>query len=195
MADYDRSLELDPTDARGLNNRCAVLLARRRQSRPTDYNDAISMQPELEISYLNRGNLYVALGRFDEALDDINHGLALSPRTTWACYPRPAAGQAEAGRGGPGRFQQGAGNRAEPAGNAGPPRRPAQPPGADRRGARRPQRLPRSSAGRGRRLPPPRRTTSARASSARRWPTCPARALEAGPHRRSCCSGRCCSPS
>src|SRR6266542_3582060 len=46
-----------------------------------DYNDAMAMEPELEISYLNRSGVYVSLGREDEALADIEHHLQLRPES------------------------------------------------------------------------------------------------------------------
>src|SRR5437763_561296 len=75
---------MDPTPPPGLpdafDRRGALVALRGDTARArTDYNDAILIDPEVEISYLNRGSLSVSLGRLDEAMADFEHHLRLRP--------------------------------------------------------------------------------------------------------------------
>ncbi len=71
--------DLSPRDrAATLINRGVIELGRRDYDAAiADFDRGIGVQPSLGEGYLNRGAAYIALNRFQEALDDINKGMTL----------------------------------------------------------------------------------------------------------------------
>ncbi len=57
----------------------------------SDYDMAISLDSTISISYSNRGNAYIRLGKFKEALKDFDKGVDLDPKNPKAYYDRAVA--------------------------------------------------------------------------------------------------------
>lgn len=51
-----------------------------------DFNAALAINDGLAEAYLNRGNAYYLSGRYDDALADYEHSLALDVRKPWAAW-------------------------------------------------------------------------------------------------------------
>jgi protein O-mannosyl-transferase len=80
VGDYNKTLELDPSDASTYHNR-GVSYYRLRQYdlALADYNKALELKLDNGEVYNNRGAAFAALGRSDEAIADFTKAIALTP--------------------------------------------------------------------------------------------------------------------
>jgi tetratricopeptide (TPR) repeat protein len=81
IADYDRTLELDPGFARAYNNRGAArFILGDSGGAMNDYNQAIALDPRGADAYRNRGLARYVTGALAEAISDLSQAIALNPR-------------------------------------------------------------------------------------------------------------------
>ena len=81
---YDLSIQLDPDFAEGYNNRgVAKVEYDRPEEAILDYNQAILIRPGYKDALLNRAYAYEALGRFDDALTDVQFLENQSPDSSY----------------------------------------------------------------------------------------------------------------
>lgn len=77
-------------------NRGVVLMNRRNyQEALADFDQAVGMSPDLAEALFNRGSAQLALGRYEEALDDINRGISLGLRQPEKAYYNRAIAREE----------------------------------------------------------------------------------------------------
>ncbi len=76
LAEFNRTIELNPEYDEAYNNRGMVFMLRKEFSPALeDFNKAIALNPRKDTYYINRGNLFQRLGEFEKALE--NYNLAL----------------------------------------------------------------------------------------------------------------------
>jgi len=80
LADFSRSIELNPDYAPVYNNRGNVYLQMgQREQAVADFTRAIELAPAYGAAFNNRGNAYFALGKLDKAAADLKKATALLP--------------------------------------------------------------------------------------------------------------------
>ena len=80
IADFTRSIELNPANPRAYNNRGNLYSAGRRYREAlADYNEALKSDSTLTEALNNRGAIKAIFGDFNGALDDLNKSLRLKP--------------------------------------------------------------------------------------------------------------------
>ena len=89
IADYTKSLHLNPDHIPTLNNRGAVYNAKGEHDKAiSDFNEAIRLNPKDGLSRTNRGNTWLAKGEHDKAIDDFNEAIRLKPDYDFAWVNR-----------------------------------------------------------------------------------------------------------
>lgn len=63
-----------------------------------DYDEGISIKPDLGDGYVDRGAALIHMKRYDEAMSDINKGIALGLSYEWAGYYNRAVAEFYLGR-------------------------------------------------------------------------------------------------
>ena len=85
LADYDRAIQLDPTDAEAYRGRGIVYYTLQQYKKALDdYNRAIELDPINAQSYTNRGVIYDELQQRGKALADYNEAILLDSTETKA---------------------------------------------------------------------------------------------------------------
>ncbi len=80
IADYDEAIKLDPTFARGFNNRCwARAVVGRVAEAVADCDESLRLAPNVANTLENRGFAWLKMGQFDRAIADYDAGLRLNP--------------------------------------------------------------------------------------------------------------------
>ena len=80
LADFNRAIELMPTQAIYHSNRAFVYLHMgRKQEALADVDAAIELDPKAPHAYYTRCWILMGMGRNDEAIEAINRGLELGP--------------------------------------------------------------------------------------------------------------------
>lgn len=81
VADYDRAIELDPTEARAYTNRgiAKIAMGQIAEALP-DYDRAIELNPRLAGAYTNRANVRNNLGDVEGAIADYDRAIDWNPR-------------------------------------------------------------------------------------------------------------------
>ena len=81
LKDFNRAIEIDPSQANAYVGRANTLLTMGRfeESLP-DYNRAIEIDPELANAYANRGSVHSHLGHYEQAIADYEKALELDPK-------------------------------------------------------------------------------------------------------------------
>jgi tetratricopeptide (TPR) repeat protein len=80
LADYDRAIELEPTNAMAYSNRASVYSQLQDMEKAlANYELAIQNNPGYANSYTNRAFAYYKLGRYEDGVADCNRALALRP--------------------------------------------------------------------------------------------------------------------
>ncbi len=80
IADYDEAIKLDPTFARGFNNRCwARAVVGRVAEAVADCDELLRLAPNVANTLENRGFAWLKMGQFDRAIADYDAGLRLNP--------------------------------------------------------------------------------------------------------------------
>ncbi len=101
IADYSRSLELEPKNSYTYYNRGNIKQAKGDLNGAiSDYNSAIELGLQYADAYNNRGNAKGAKGDLDGAITDFNRALELNPKHAYAYHNRGLAEQAKANLGG-----------------------------------------------------------------------------------------------
>ena len=78
---YNKSVELNPTNAAAYNNRgnTKAVLGWYEEA-IADYDEAIRINSQYALAYSNRGNAKVALGRYEEAIADYDDAIRINPQ-------------------------------------------------------------------------------------------------------------------
>ncbi|MFJ1790611.1 tetratricopeptide repeat protein [Kitasatospora griseola] len=89
LADFDRSVALDPDWPEALHSRGRALIAvRRHEEALTDLGRAVELDPDFAAAYATRGEALRLLGRQPEALTDFDRAIELDPGHSWAIAHR-----------------------------------------------------------------------------------------------------------
>jgi tetratricopeptide (TPR) repeat protein len=81
LADFSRSLELNPNQPEAYNYRgTSYFWLKKYQQALNDYNQALRLDPKLTIAYYNRGYVRIELGDRAGAIEDFRQGAALSKK-------------------------------------------------------------------------------------------------------------------
>lgn len=89
QADYSAALKLDPKNATALNNRGALLAAKKDYEKAVaDFSAAIKLTPNFAQAYNNRGSVYVEQKKLDEALADFDAAIKHDAEDARALYNR-----------------------------------------------------------------------------------------------------------
>jgi tetratricopeptide (TPR) repeat protein len=81
MTDLHRAVQLDPKNARYLNNRGFLLLGQHQiDAAFADFNQAHTLDPELVSAYNNRALVEITRGRYRQALVDLEEALKRDPK-------------------------------------------------------------------------------------------------------------------
>jgi len=85
IADYSKTLEINPRAARAYSNRATVYLKKGDLEQAlSDCNKALEINPRKADAYSNRGVVYQRKGDFEQALSDYSKALAIDPRAAVA---------------------------------------------------------------------------------------------------------------
>jgi lipoprotein NlpI len=80
IADYDRAIQLHPSDAQAFNNRGVAYRAKGENERAiADYDEAIRLNPSFATASYNRGIVYRTKGDNDRAIADYDQAIRLNP--------------------------------------------------------------------------------------------------------------------
>lgn len=78
IADFDSSIDLDPSNAQTHYNRGVVhSQLGKLQIAIADYTSAINADPKYSLAYANRGDAYIEIARFDDAITDLRKAIEL----------------------------------------------------------------------------------------------------------------------
>jgi tetratricopeptide (TPR) repeat protein len=89
IAEYDKTLHLDPNFALAYNNRGAAYANLGQFQRAIqDYDEAIRLDPQYTLAYYNRGLAHANLGQFQQAIQDYDEAIRLNPQDAWTYYDR-----------------------------------------------------------------------------------------------------------
>ena len=81
LQDFNRAIEIDPTQAKGFVGRANTLnTLGRYEEALKDYDIAIGIDPKIANAYVNRGSVYSQLEQYEEAIADYEKGLELDPK-------------------------------------------------------------------------------------------------------------------
>jgi tetratricopeptide (TPR) repeat protein len=81
IADFDKSIGVDPTDARAFNGRGNAYYGKHDYDRAiADYDQALKLDPKNAISFRNRALSYRIKRDYDRSLADLNEALRIDPR-------------------------------------------------------------------------------------------------------------------
>jgi tetratricopeptide (TPR) repeat protein len=95
IADYSKTIALDPRFAPAYNNRGNLYQLQGNLDKALeDYQQALTLQPNYPLAYFNRGNVYAKKKLYDLAIKDYNQALALAPNLAELYYNRGLALQA-----------------------------------------------------------------------------------------------------
>ncbi|MBI4825474.1 MAG: tetratricopeptide repeat protein [Nitrospirae bacterium] len=80
LADYDRSIKIDPKYVKPYNNRGVLYVSMKKYDEAMkDYNRAIELDPKLAQAYSNRGVAYGILGDYEKAIQDCSKAIEVNP--------------------------------------------------------------------------------------------------------------------
>jgi tetratricopeptide (TPR) repeat protein len=80
IADFNKSIEVDPKFSLAYSNRGAVYESQRKYDQAmADFGTAISLNPDLALAYYNRATIYEALGRRADAISEYRRALLKDP--------------------------------------------------------------------------------------------------------------------
>jgi len=80
LEDYSKAIEIDPFHYSALNNRATIYSRNEQyQSAEADYSQSLALNENFQ-SFYNRGNLYIKLARYEEAIKDFNKAIEIKPR-------------------------------------------------------------------------------------------------------------------
>jgi len=86
---YDKSIELNPKDARSYTNRGNAYYNLGNSNQAIkDYNQAIELNPKDVFANSNRGVAYYKLGNSNQAINDFNKAIELDPQNAMVYYNR-----------------------------------------------------------------------------------------------------------
>lgn len=89
IADYTKSIELDPAHASTYNNRGVLRKAKGDyHGALADYNKAIELDPKYSYPYNGRANIERERGNLETALSDYNMAIALDPKSMFPYHGR-----------------------------------------------------------------------------------------------------------
>ncbi len=89
LADFNRSIELEPDFAPSYYNRGSALMhLNRLDEAEADFTRAIELSPEFSTAYLQRGVTRFYQQRYDKAIQDFDRTIELEPRAADAYYNR-----------------------------------------------------------------------------------------------------------
>ena len=89
IADYDKTIELNPNEAQTYYNRGNAYYSKGAYDRAiTDYNNAIILNPRFAQAYHSRGNAYYVKGAYDLAIADYNNAIKWNPNDAQAYHSR-----------------------------------------------------------------------------------------------------------
>jgi len=94
IADFSEAIRLKPDFALAYCNRGFASVQLGRYDGLADYSVAIEDDAALSYCYFNRGNLYLTLGEFRMAVDDLTRALAARPKDATALSRRGQANEA-----------------------------------------------------------------------------------------------------
>lgn len=85
LSDYNRSIELDPTNTYALNNiGYSYNLIERYNEAITEFDRALEINPGFAYSYSNRGLAKIKTGQIDDGLKDIYQSILLDDKNAYA---------------------------------------------------------------------------------------------------------------
>jgi len=91
-ADYDKLIELDPSNADAYHERGDFYYEMDQYGKAiADYNKAIELNPNHADAYYNRGCAYGEIGEYEKAIADYNKAIELDPNDANAYYNRGVA--------------------------------------------------------------------------------------------------------
>ncbi len=80
LADYDKAVELAPTQCAWRNNRALVWIDKKDYDKAiADYDDALRLFPQYALGYRNRGHCWLKKKEYEKALKDFEKGIELGP--------------------------------------------------------------------------------------------------------------------
>lgn len=93
IADYDRTIALDPKFDMAYNNRCwtKVIIGEQLDQAISDCNAALRINPRNIYALENRGFAYVKLARIDDAVQNFDAALKIEPEVATSIYGRGLA--------------------------------------------------------------------------------------------------------
>ena len=84
IADYSKSIELEPNFSGTYNNRANVYFTLKRYDEAiADYSKAIELKPDYASAFYNRGLSFYSLKRYDEAIKDFTSAIYLKKNNGW----------------------------------------------------------------------------------------------------------------
>jgi tetratricopeptide (TPR) repeat protein len=92
LADYDKAIELDPTDAEALDNRCWTrgLVGKLEEARQ-DCEESLRLRPNFANTYDSLGFVLFKLGRYRDSIAAYDSVLRIEPRNAYSLYGRGMA--------------------------------------------------------------------------------------------------------
>jgi len=89
IADYTKSIEINPKNASAYNNRGDAYSSKREYDRAiVDFSKAIEIDPKDTYAYRNRGAAYANKGEHDRAIVDCNKAIEIDPKDALAYITR-----------------------------------------------------------------------------------------------------------
>ena len=80
IADYDRTLEIDPQDAAAYNSRGNTKASMGEyEAAIADFDQALKIDPQYAVAYNNRGNAKVSIDEHEAAITDFDWALGIDP--------------------------------------------------------------------------------------------------------------------
>ncbi|MFJ5923990.1 tetratricopeptide repeat protein [Kitasatospora sp. NPDC092948] len=85
LADFDRSVTLDPDRPEALHSRGRALIGEERYEEAlADLGRAVELDPDYAVAFATRGNAFRLMGRHQEALADLDRAVELDSSHSWA---------------------------------------------------------------------------------------------------------------
>jgi tetratricopeptide (TPR) repeat protein len=92
LAEFEISIELDPTRWKAVHNRAVSLAVQGRYDEALDeFSHTIELNPKYGNAYFNRGELLVKLGRVPDGITDLDQAIRLAPNDAAAYHSRGMA--------------------------------------------------------------------------------------------------------
>lgn len=89
LADFNKIIELDPTNPKAYGNRAAIYHSLKQWERClADANEAIRLNPQLPLLFLARANCYLGAQKAQRAIEDVDEAIRLDPKLAVAYYYR-----------------------------------------------------------------------------------------------------------